>query len=180
MWSFSSSSLPPIRSAWLPPVVERPYGLPPYRAWPGPALEPLNLPKDFRDHVMNGLLWLCAANLRRRRMLPPDAAPEAAPLLCLEEHALAWLPLDGAPTWTTLWITWLLEAETRQMLRVLLAPAIAFDTVLIDQIAARRQAALGQRLARLHLLYQELERRLGADKALAALDAALAALMPAS
>lgn|GEM_PF-4628315 len=155
-------------------MVEQPPGRPPISVWPGPALAALDLPIALRERLLRGLLWLCAATLRQRRDGRPGAAHDEA-LWQLEESRLAACAEADLSWQTTIWITWLLHAELRQALRVLLAGASAFHPI-GWRAAILRQTTITEHLDRALRLYHEIERRSDEAEALLALDEALAAL----
>ena len=158
-------------SPWLPPLVEEPAGGLARRAWPAPALAPVEMPEPLRQRLLDGLLAACKRELQRRRSLPPGAGalPTLRPLDEYTPIKPAALSPADARRLTPNWLIWLLEAEAWQALRVLLAPS-SETAATRWRAALTRQAALASHLAQTALLYQALEERLGTT---AALDAAL-------
>ncbi len=173
-----SISVPPgarVCSPWLPPIVEEPAGESVRRAWPAPPLAPIDVPEPLRQRLLDGLLAACKQELQRRQSLPSGARPNLRPLDEYTPIKPAALSLADARRRTTTWLHWLLEAETWQALRVLLAPS-SETAATRWRAALTRQAALASHLAQIILLYRALEERRGTAAALAALDAALAGL----
>jgi hypothetical protein len=154
-------------------VTNEPIGGSRARAWPAPALAPVDVPEPLRQRLLDGLLTACKRDLQRRRSLPSGATPTLRPLDEYTSIKPAALSPADARHRTTPWLVWLLEAEAWQALRVLLAPS-SETAATRWRAALTRQAALAGHLAQIVLLYQALEERRGTAAALAALDAALA------
>jgi hypothetical protein len=175
MPSISVPSATRVCSPWLPPVTNEPIGGLARRAWPAPALAPIDAPEPLRQRLLDGLLAACKRKLQRRRSLPPGARPNLRPLDEYTPIKPAALSPEDARRRTTPWLVWLLEAEAGQALRVLLAPSSETASTRW-RAALTRQAVLASHLAQIILLYNALEERQGTAPALAALDAALARL----
>ena len=173
MPSIPAPSVARVCSPWLPPVTNEPIGEPARRAWPAPALAPIEMPEPLRQRLLDGLLAACKRELQRRRSLPSGAVPTLRPLDEYTPIKPAVLSPADARCLAPNWLVWLLEAETWQALRVLLAPS-SETAATRWRAALTRQAALASHLAQIILLYHALEERRGAAAALAALDAILA------
>ena len=173
MLSITAPSATRVCSPWLPPVTNEPTSGLTRRAWPAPALAPVDVPEPLRQRLLDGLVAACQRELQRRRSLPPGARPNLRPLDEYTPIKPAALSPADARRLTPNWLIWLLEAETWQALRVLLAPS-SETAATRWRAALTRQAALAGHLAQMVLLYHALEERRGTPAALAALDATLA------
>ena len=173
MLSITAPSAASVCSPWLPPVTNEPIGGPAQRAWPAPALAPVNVPEPLRRRLLDGLVATCQRELQRRRSLPFGARPHLRPLDEYTPIKPAALSPADARRLTPNWLLWLLEAEAWQALRVLLAPS-SETAATRWRAALTRQAALASHLTQIALLYHALEERRGTAAALAALDAILA------
>lgn len=159
-------------SPWLAPVVEEAPGQLPRRAWPAPALAPLDAPEWLRRLLLDGLLLACQRELERRRSLPPGAAQAARRLNDYTRVEPGPLPPEDLRR-STSWLIWLLGAGVRLALGIALAPPDE-PAETLWQAALKRQTALAGQLAQVVQLYQEVAQRQGSQAALTALETALA------